>query len=73
MPAQAALGRHLSPRALLPFGRRAGATQAGLQREVEHWQRELQAEQVLPRLLARVSVKVSSQLCSGMRARTAPM
>ena len=70
MPEQAALGRHLSPRALLPFGRRAGATQAGLQREVEHWQRELQAEQVLPWLLAHTACP---QLSSGMRAPTAPM
>lgn len=70
MPEQAALGRHLSPRALLPFGRRAGVTQASLQREVEHWQRELQAEQVLPRLLTNTAC---SQLSSGKRAPTAPM
>ena len=43
---QAALERHLSPRGLLPFGRREGTMRASLRADVEHWQRELANEQV---------------------------
>ncbi|KAK9843836.1 hypothetical protein WJX81_008482 [Elliptochloris bilobata] len=47
--AQASLERHLSPRGLLPFGRREGFTRASLRTDVEHWQRELAGEQATVR------------------------
>ena len=44
---QAALERYLRPiRGLLSFGRKGSVTLAGLRREVDHWRRELHADQV---------------------------